>query len=84
MKKETIITALLALVALTGQAKEKTIVWEHPATAENAWIDSEFGILLEITRVEFGKDETRVMMHMAENPSLWVKFVSETYLMADG
>ena len=82
--KKTIFTALLALVALTGQAKAKTIVWEHPATAENAWIDSEFGILLEITRVEFGKDETRVMMHMAENPSLWVKFVSETYLMADG
>ena len=84
MKKITIIAALLALVALTGQAKEKTIVWEHPATAENTEIEGFFRTLLEITSVEFSKDETRVKMHMALRPEYGLKFVSETYLMADG
>jgi len=32
MNKKTIITALLALVAMAGQAK-KTIVWENPSVA---------------------------------------------------
>jgi len=32
MNKKTIITTLLALVAMVGQAKEKAIVWEQPTT----------------------------------------------------
>jgi hypothetical protein len=32
MIRKTIITILLALVAMTSQAKEKAIVWEQPTT----------------------------------------------------
>ena len=35
MNKKTIITALLALIAMAGQAK-KTIVWENPSVAYSA------------------------------------------------
>jgi len=35
MNKKTIITILLALVTMTGQAK-KTIVWENPSVAYSA------------------------------------------------
>ena len=84
MNKTTIITALLALVTLMGQAKEKNVVWEHPATAENGQIEGFFGTLMDITSVEFGKDETLVKMHLALRPEYWLKFVSDTYLKADG
>ena len=84
MKKTTILAALLALVALTGGAKEKTTVWEHPAAAENRQIEGYFSTLLEITRVEFDKDETRVRMRVALRPDFKLKFSSDTHLMADG
>ena len=32
MNKKSIIIWLLALIAVVGQAKEKTIVWEQPTT----------------------------------------------------
>ena len=32
MNKKTIITILLALVAMVGQAKVKAIVWEQPSS----------------------------------------------------
>lgn len=80
MNPKTILCMLFALLAMTGQAKEKTIVWNQPATAENQWI-GEFGkSLLEITRVEFDQEETRVMMRVRCLPNRWIKFVSETYL----
>ena len=82
--KKTIITTLLTIIWMTGQAQPKTIVWEHPATEENTEIEGFFSTLLEINRVEFDKDETRVMMHVALRPLKWVRFVSETYLKADG
>ncbi|MBR3455771.1 MAG: thioredoxin family protein [Bacteroidaceae bacterium] len=82
--KKTIITTLLTIIWMTGQAQPKTVVWEHPATEENTEIEGFFSTLLEINRVEFDKDETRVMMHVALRPLKWVRFVSETYLKADG
>ena len=84
MKKQTIITALLALVWVTGQAKEKTIVWEQPSTEVNTEIEGYFRTLLEITRVELARDETRVTMHVALRTDEWVKFASATHLVADG
>ena len=82
--KQTIITIMLALVCLAGQAKEKTIVWEQPSTEVNTEIEGYFRTLLEITRVELTKDETRVTMHVALRPDEWVKFASATHLVADG
>ena len=82
--KKTLIIALLALVAIAGQAKEKTVVWEQPSIEVNTEIEGYFRTLLEITRVEFRKDETCVMMHVASRPDNWVKFASGTHLLADG
>lgn len=81
--KKTII-ALLALVSVVSQAKEKIVVWEQPATEVNTEIEGYFSPLLEITRVEFAKDETRVFMHIADRPSNWVKIDSKSFLRADG
>ncbi|MBQ6191136.1 MAG: thioredoxin family protein [Bacteroidaceae bacterium] len=82
--KQTIIIALLALVWVTGQAKEKIIVWDQPSTEVNTEIEGYFRTLLEITRVELTRDETRVTMHVALRPDEWVKFASATHLVADG
>ena len=53
--KQTIITLLLALVCLAGQAKVKDIVWEKPSTEVNTEIEGYFRTLLEITRVELAR-----------------------------
>ena len=84
MNKQTIIAVMLALVALTGQAKEKTVVWEHPSTEENTEIEGYFRTLLEITRVELAKDETRLTLHIASRPDNWVRISSTSYLLAEG
>jgi len=82
--KKTLFIALLALVTLAGQAKEKTVVWEQPCTEVNTKIEGFFDPLLEIRQVEFAEDETRVMMHIAFRPEEWVKISSQSFLRADG
>ena len=82
--KKTLFIALLLLTALAGQAKEKTVVWEQPCTEVNTKIEGFFSPLLEIRRVEFAKDETRVFMHIASRPENWVRISSQSYLRADG
>ena len=82
--KKTLFIALLAAIALCGQAKEKVVVWNQPCTEVNTKIEGYFDALLEIRRVEFAKDETRVMMHIANRPENWVKISSQSYLRADG
>ena len=82
--KKTLFVALLLLTALAGQAKEKTVVWEQPCTEVNTKIEGFFSPLLEIRRVEFAKDETRVFMHIASRPENWVRISSQSYLRADG
>ncbi|MBQ2166983.1 MAG: hypothetical protein II447_09415, partial [Bacteroidaceae bacterium] len=84
MNKKIIISILLVFVVMAGQAKGKTVVWESPAAAENTQIEGFFSTLLEITRVEFADNETRVMMHVAMREDNWVRFASNTYLKADG
>ena len=50
--KHAIITILLALVAVAGQAKEKTVVWEKPPIAFNR------ADYLVIQKVEITKQQT--------------------------
>ena len=52
--KKTIITILLVLVAVAGQAQIKTIVWEEPVKAYTC------NPLFEITKVELTKQQTRL------------------------
>ena len=82
--RHTIIASLLVLSALTAEAKEKVVVWEQPCTEVNTKIEGFFDALLEIRRVEFAKDETRVMMHIADRPEYWVRISSQSYLRANG
>ena len=82
--KKTFIVALFSLIALGGQAKEKVVVWEQPCTEVNTKIEGFFDALLEIRRVEFAKDETRIFMHIANRPESWVKISPDSYLRADG
>ena len=63
MNKQTIITILLALVAIAGQAKEKTIVWEQPTTEfGNSYGDGFFNLCLDVTKVELKDNETVVCL----------------------
>ena len=90
MKKRIIIIACLLVLFLApvcsqnDTQSQNTKIWEHPATEVNTEIEGYFRVLLEITRVEFAKDETRIMMRVSLRPEEWVKFTSDTYLLADG
>ena len=53
MNKKTIITILLAIIAIAGQAKQKTVVWEKPTTEYGTcYGDGFFTLALDITKVE--------------------------------
>ena len=90
MKKRIIIIACLLVLFLApvcsqnNTQSQNTKIWEHPATEVNTEIEGYFRVLLEITRVEFAKEETRIMMRVSLRPEEWVKFTSDTYLLADG
>lgn len=85
---KTFFTMLIAVLMLSVQpvsAKEKGVVWERPVVTEkNDNIDGYFNTLLDIKRVEFADDETRVMMHVALRPDNWLQFASATRLECDG
>ncbi len=78
MKKQAIITLLLALVAMAGQAKEKTIIWEKPAKALNC------ADLLEIEKVELTKQQTRLYASYSNMPGQWFRIAKESYLQSGG
>ena len=81
----TMLIAVLMLSVQTVSAKEKGVVWERPVVTEkNDNIDGYFNTLLDIKRVEFASDETRVMMHVALRPDNWLQFASATRLECDG
>ena len=78
-----ILTMLFALVALAGQAKEKTIVWEQPTIEySNCCGDGTFSLNLDVTKVELKAAETLVYITMKRSlyPEYWFRFVSDTYL----
>ena len=63
---------LLALVALTGQAKMKDVVWEQP-TAFMGASNSTF----EITKVELKETETVLHVTAIYRPGRWIRFAKE-------
>jgi thiol-disulfide isomerase/thioredoxin len=72
---KTILTALLALVTLAGQA-QKQVVWEKPSAFMGAY-NSEF----EITKVELKQTET--VLHIIANymPGSWIRFDKNSFLL---
>ena len=78
-----LITAIWLCTCWAGNGK-KPIVWEQPIAESNQIFNDPFQSQLNIYRVEFADDETRVFMHITFRPHYWVKFVKETYLLADG
>ena len=71
--KSTIITILLAVVAMAGQAKD--IIWENPSAFMGSYI-SEF----KINKVELKQTET--VLHITANyqPHSWIRFAKNSYL----
>lgn len=78
-----LIAAIWLCTCWAGNGK-KPIVWEQPIAESNQLFNDPFQSRLNIYRVEFADDETRVFMHITFRPHYWVKFVKETYLLADG
>ena len=77
--KKAIITTLLVLIALAGQA-QKTIVWEKPS----AFMGRSNGEFV-ITKVELKQTET--VLHVCANyrPGSWIRFAKESFLQtSDG
>ena len=74
MNKKSIITILLALVAMAGQG-QKQVVWEKPAAFMGAY-NSTF----EITKVELKQTET--VLHIVANyrPNVWIRFAKESFV----
>ena len=75
---------LLALVALTGQAKGKDIVWEQP-TIEYGTSNGDgfFNLSLDLTKVELKADETVVYITVKQRSDYegyWFRFAKDTYL----
>ena len=53
MNKKIIITILLAIVAIAGQAKKKAVVWEKPTIEYGtSYGDGFFNLALDVTKVE--------------------------------
>ena len=88
MNKKTMIGILLVLMAIAGQAKEKAIVWEQPATEYGtSYGDGFFNLALDVTKVELKADETAVYItarQRSDYPEYSFQFVGDTYLKADG
>ena len=84
MNKKSIIIWLLALIAVVGQAKEKTIVWEQPTTEySTSYGDGFFHLALDVTKVELKDTETLVYItafQRSDYPDFWFRFAGDTYL----
>ena len=84
MNKKNIIIALLALVAIAGQAKEKQIVWEQPTTEfGNSYGDGFITLSLDVTKVELKETETVVHItaqQRSDYPEFSFQFAGDTYL----
>lgn len=84
--KKTLIIALLALVAMAGQAKVKTVVWENPTTEYGtSYRDGFFELSLDVTKVELKETETLVYMTVSQRSDYskyWYQFSGKTFLKA--
>ena len=84
--KKLLSIMLLAFVVMTGQAKEKVIVWEQP-TIEYGTTNGDgfFNLALDLTKVELKDNETVVYITAfqrgdSEKFDYWFQFVGDTYL----
>ncbi|MBQ9362287.1 MAG: redoxin family protein [Bacteroidaceae bacterium] len=82
MNKKNIITALLAIIALTAQAQKggqssekKQVVWENPSAFMGIY-NSEF----KITLVEL--KQTEMVLHLIANyrPHVWIRFDKNSFV----
>ena len=84
--EKTLIIALLALMAMAGQAKVKTVVWENPTTEYGtSYGDGFFNLSLDITKVELKETETLVYMTVSQRSDYskyWYQFSGKTFLKA--
>ena len=74
MKRQTILTIFLALVAMAGQAQNQ-VVWEKPSAfmgASNASLD--------ITKVELKQTETVMHLIVIFRPGSWIRFAKESFV----
>ena len=78
MIKHNVIIILLAFVAMAGQAKQKTIVWEKPAIG---YSDIPY---FQIQKVELTKERTALHVRMSLMPGLGFFLKSTCYLQANG
>ena len=80
--KSTIMTILLALTVLTGQAKD--VVWEQPTTEfGNSYGDGFFNLCLDVTKVELKDNETVVYItaqQRSDYPDYSFQFAGDRYL----
>ena len=74
--KQIIITVLMTLVAIAGQAQKKEVVWEKPSAFMGTY-NSEF----VINKVELKQTET--VLHILANypPGNWIRFAKESFLL---
>jgi len=82
MKKLFLSIVMLALVGMTGQAKE--VVWEQP-TIEYGTSNGDgfFNLALDVTKVELKDNETVVYItaqQRSDYPDFWFQFAGDTYL----
>ena len=77
MNKKIIITALLVLVALAGQAQET--VWNNVVAGYNNTQRT-----VSVTKVDFQADRTDVAIHIDYVAGQWIRIAKDTYLEADG
>ena len=83
MKKLLLSTMMLVLVVMTGQAKEKVIVWEQPTTEYGIYGDGFFNLALDVKKVELKDNETVVYItayQRSDYPDFWFQFAGDTYL----
>ena len=83
MNKKLLSIMLLAFVVMTGQAKEKVIVWEQPTTEYGIYGDGFFNLALDVTKVELKDNETVVYitaLQRSDYPEFSFQFVGDTYL----
>jgi len=82
--RKVLLTVMLALFVTTGWAKDKTIVWEQPATEYGtSYGDGFFYLALDVTKVELKTDETVVYitaMQRSDYLEFSFQFVGDTYL----
>ena len=73
--KQIIIAALLALVAIAGQAQKKEVVWDEPSAFMGTY-NSEF----VINKVELKQSETVLHILANYNPGHWIRFAKESFV----